>query len=107
VTDRRRLGVAVARAREPPAADLDGLRRIPHVDDLVELVVLLVPRLEVGGAARTVDVAAVDEPEMVGAPRVRSRPVEEADRARAGGILHVEELDAGGGEADAARLVRD
>ena len=107
VSCRRRLRISVAGPRQPPATDLDRPRRLAHVHDPVELVVLRMARLEVGGAARAMDVAAVDEPQVMHAARVRPRGVEECDGARMGGVPHVEHLEAGRGQADPARLVGD
>ena len=62
---RRWFHVAIASAGQPPAPHLRRPRGLADVDDAVALVVLRVAGLEVGGAARHVDVGAVDEPEMV------------------------------------------
>ena len=102
---RRWLGVAVPRPGQPPAAHLAGSRGIPHVDDAVALVVLRVARREVGGAPAQVNVLAVDEPQVVDAARGRPRGVEPRHRPRAGGIGHVEDLEARRLHARTARLV--
>ena len=47
VARRRRDIVALVGAGQPPAADLDRLRRVAHVDALVELVVVRVRRVKV------------------------------------------------------------
>ena len=82
VARRRRDVVGGAGAGHPPAADLDRLRRIAHVDAAVELVVVRMARLEVGRARRHVHVFAVAEPQLMHAARGRARAVEERDRAR-------------------------
>ena len=107
MASRRGLGVAVARAGQPPAADLDRLRRLPDVDDPIELIVLRIARLEVRRAGGQVQVGPVDEPQVVHAPRVRPGGVEERDRARLARVGHVEELDSGRLHADPAGLVGD
>ena len=107
VTRRGRLRVPVPRTGQPPATDLDRMRGLPDVDDAVELIVFRVPRLEVRRSARQMQIRAVDEPQMVHAPRVGPGGVEERDRPRLAGVGHVEELDTGRLHADAARLVRD
>src|SRR2546428_10461020 len=81
--------------RRPPRSTLFPYTTLfrSHVDDPVELVVALVARREVRGAGGAVDVGAVDEPQMVDAPRVRAGGVEEANRFRLGRIAHVEDLE--------------
>src|SRR5439155_12074187 len=49
---RRRRVIAFARSRQPPASHLGRLRRVANVDDAVELIVVRMPWLEVGGTAR-------------------------------------------------------
>src|SRR5438876_1083629 len=82
----RWLGVALARARQPPAADLDRPRRPAHVDDAVELIVAPVARREVGRARAAVDVLAVHPPQVMHAARGRARRLEaRQDGGRGGG----------------------
>src|SRR2546422_74686 len=91
VTSRGRLRVAVPRTGQPPATDLDRMRDLPDVDDAVELVVLRVPGLEVRRSARQMQIGAIDEPQMVHAPRMGPGGVEERDRPRLARVRHVEE----------------
>ena len=102
-----RHGIADARARQPPAADFLGLRRLAHVDDAVELVVRRVRRLEVRGARRHVDVLAIDEPHGVHAARVLARGVEVRDELRRFRLADVEEIEARRLQVHLARLVRN
>ena len=92
---RRRLRIADARARHPPAPDLLRRGRIAHVEDLVALVVELVVRDEIGRARRHVHVLAVAEPELVHAARFLARAVHEGDRLRLLRHRDVEQLEAG------------
>ena len=95
VARRRPHVVALARAGHPPAADLDRLRGIAHVDAAIELVVGRIGRLEVARAGRAMDVFAVAEPELMHAARGRPRAVEERDRLRILRLRNVEQLEAG------------
>ena len=104
---RRRDIVGRRGARHPPAADLDRLRRIAHVDAAVELVVVRVARLEVRRAGRHVHVFAVAEPQLMHAARMLARAVEEGDRARLLRHRDVEQLEPGRLLADLLRLVGD
>ena len=70
---RRRLAVALLRAGQPPAADLDRLGGVLDVDDPVELVVLRDGSAEVGRAGAHMDVFAVGKPQLMDAARVRAR----------------------------------
>ena len=73
---RRRLGrVALARAGQPPAADL-AARADRRVDDHQELVVQRVARDEIARAGREIGVPPVGEPDEMDAARVRTRGVE-------------------------------
>jgi hypothetical protein len=107
MTGRRRFGVAVARAGQPPAPDLDRPRGLADVHDAVALIVLRVARLEIGGAAGDVDVGAVHEPEMVDATGVRSGGVEERHGAGLAGVGDVEDLEAGRLQPDRLGLIGD
>ena len=95
VARRRRDVVALLGAGHVPAAKLDRLRRIAHIDAAVELVVVRMRRLEVRRAGGAMDVFAVAEPELVHAARGRPRAVEERDRARLLRHRDVEQLHAG------------
>ena len=107
VARRRRHVVALLRARHVPAAELDRLRRIAHVDAAIELVVLRMRRHEVRRARRHVHVFAVAEPELMHAARMRARAVEERDRFRIFRIGDVEQLHAGRLQALLLGLVGD
>ena len=87
--------VALPRAGHPPAADLDGLRRIAHVDAAIELVVLRMRRREIARARRAVHVFAVAEPQLVHAARMRPRAIEERNRFRIFRLGNIEQLEAG------------
>ena len=84
-----------------------GLRRIAHVEDAIELIVVGMRGREVGRAGRHVHVFAVAEPELMHAARMRTRAVEEADRLRLLRHRNVEQLEAGGLEPDLLGLIRD
>ena len=107
MTRRRRHIVARRRAGQPPAADLDRLRRVAHIDALVELVVLRVGRAEIGRARAHMDVFAVGEPQLVDAARMRPGAVEEGDPARVLRHRDVEQLEAGLRVAGLLRLIGD
>ena len=107
VTHRRRLGIAVARAGQPPTPDLRGTRGLADVDDAVALIVLRIAGREVRGAPAQVDVGAVHEPEVMDTAGVRPRGIEEGDGARAPGVADVEDLEPRRLEADPGRLVGD
>ena len=82
----RRSVVAFPRAGEPPSTGLLLICTVANVDNHVELVVLLVARLEVGRACGEVGIVAVDPPENVAATRVGATRVE---KAYASGFLYV------------------
>ena len=107
VARRRRLVVALARAGQPPAADLDRLRRVLHVEAAVELVVERVVRFEVRRAGAHVNVLAVAEPQLVHAARIRPRAVHERDRLRVLRLGDIEQLEARRLLADLLGLVGD
>src|SRR5205814_4340760 len=75
----RQAAVPDAGARQPPSPRLARLARIAHVNGEVELIVLRVLGIEVGGAAREVGELAVHEPEPVDAAGLRPRSVEEGE----------------------------
>ena len=102
---RRHHVVALTRARHPPAADLDRLCGIAHVDAAIELVVVGVRGREVGRARRAMHVFAVAEPQLVHPARGRARAVEERDRPRLLRNRDVEQLHAGGLQPLFLRLV--
>ena len=102
-----RRGVAHARARQPPAPHLFGLRALAHVDDAVELVVGGIVRLEIRRARSHVHVLAVDEPHRVHAARVGTRGVEMRNELRIFRRADVEEVEARGLGVHGACLVRD
>ena len=104
---RRRDIVALAGAGQPPAADFDRLRRVAHVDALIELVVVRVRRVKVRGARTHMDVFAVGEPELVDAARVRAGAVEERDPLRVFRGRDVEQFDARLRVAGLLRLIGD
>src|SRR6185295_20352662 len=96
MTGGRRNVVALACAREPPAAYFHWLGGIAHVEAAIDLVIERMRRLEVGGAGGHVDVFAVAEPELVHAARIVAAAVYERDRL---GILRhrdVKQLEARG-----------
>ena len=105
VARQRRL--AFLGARHPPAADLDRLRRIAHVDAAVELVVERMARREVGGARRHVHVFAVAEPQLMHAARGRARAIEKRNRARLFRHRHVEQFEPGRLLPDLLGLIGD
>ena len=104
---RRHHVVALPRARHPPAADFDRLRRIAHVNAAVELIVLRMGRREIARARRAMHVFAVAEPELVHAARMRARAVKEPDRFRIFRLGNVEHLDAGRLQIFLRRLIGD
>ncbi len=91
---RRRLIVAFARARQPPASDLGGLRRVAHVEAAIELVVEWMSRLEVRGAGGHVDVFAVAEPKLMYAAGKFAAAIDEGDRLRFLRHGNIEKLEA-------------
>ncbi len=95
VARRRHHVVALLGAGHVPAADLDRLRRVAHVDAAIELVVVGMRRQEVGRARGAMHVFAVAEPELMHAARGLARAVEERDRARLLRHRDVEQLHAG------------
>src|SRR5215470_3528649 len=105
VAPRRQRLVALARARDPPAAELRGFGGVADVDDAVGLVVAGVARLKIGRATRAMDGLAVDEPDLVNATRMWARAVEETDRAWLLGLRDIEELDPCRGHAHGRGLV--
>ncbi len=104
---RRRRIVAFHGARQVPASERQRLRRVAHVDDAVDLVVLRIARLELRVGASHVHRGAVDEPQRMAAPRRRARGVEERDRARLLRHADVEQLEARRLQAEARHLVGD
>ena len=107
MTHRRRLAVALSRARQPPAADLDRLRRVLHVDDPVELVILGVGRREVRRAGAHVDVFAIGKPQLMNAARMGPGAIEERDRTRGFRHRDVEQLEPRGLQPLLFRLIGD
>jgi hypothetical protein len=106
-TLRRGRAVAFARAGQPQAPRLHRLGRVAHVDDAIELIVVAMPGLEIGGAARHVHEFAVDEPQRMHSARMRSRRIEVRDALRPFGHRDVEQLEAGRSESRLLRLIRD
>ena len=90
----RRHLVALARARQPPTADLQGLGGIAHVEGAVELVVERVGRLEVRRPGGHVHRLAVAEPQLVHAARAGAGSVDDGNRLGGLGSGDVEQLEA-------------
>jgi hypothetical protein len=103
----RRLAFLLARV--PPAAGFDRLRRIADVDDLVDLVVLHVVRLEIRRAGRNVHELAIHAPHAVDAVGMRARGVVVRDLAGLFGLADVPDREARRlvRRLDAADLVRN
>ena len=65
------------------------------------------PRLKVRGTARHVHEVAVDEPQRVHAARVRAGRIEMADARRLLRHADIEQVETGGRQSNALRLIRD
>ena len=87
--------------------DLVRSRGIPDVHDPVALVVLPVARREIGGAAAQVDILPSTNQRWWTPREAGPEASNEGNGPRARGIPHVEDLEARGLQARAARLVRD
>ena len=99
--------IALARARQPPASRLLRFGRIAHVDDAITLIVTRVAGREIRCPAGAVNVLAIDKPDAMHTPRLRSRAIEERDRTRVFRHGNIEQLDAGVLDIPAIGLIGD
>ena len=79
---RHRFRVADPRPWQPPTPGFFGLFWVAHIDDHVELIVFLIPWLEVSGAGGHVSVLAVNEPKTVRPSGIRPTGVKMRDLPR-------------------------
>src|SRR5215813_5842308 len=86
--------VALPGSRQPPTSHFLRLAGVTYVDDGIELMVFGGGRNKIRRTAADVHVFAIHKPHEMGALRVRSRAVEEGDRARSGGVADVKQFHA-------------
>jgi len=104
---RRHDIVALTRARHPPAADFDRLRRVADIDTAVELVVVWIGRHEIARTGRAMDEFAIAEPKLMHSARMRAGAIEKRNRFRIFRLGNIEQFKAGGLKVLLRRLVSD